>query len=318
METLYEKMIRLAYTKPHLRKDLLPIIKKAASLEDFLNTKVVNPETGREVKVKTLQGKPEGSKGHTKYKQLLEKHDKGKKKDEEKGSAKKPSSPNIKITVPKETPKLAHQEIKSPEALFKQAKEAHEQQLDWLNRGKGIDAAIGGVVHRRDEKGAKFEDEGDKPLIVIGPMKEEGRSKQKVEADYKGDWTQLKDVVRSSIAVQSFADIPKTIAALEKAGMKLAQQPKDRFKNPTEAGYRDISLSVVYPNGHIGELQIHLKDILVAKTEGHKFYEKVRTIEAKAEKEGKRELTKEERAVVDEANAKMRVLYDAALKKAST
>jgi hypothetical protein len=75
-------------------------------------------------------------------------------------------------------------------------------------------------------------------------------------------------------------------------------------------------MNIEYPNGHIGELQIHLKPILVAKDLGHKFYEEVRDIEDNAKIEGRVHLTEEEQATIDVANAKMRDLYDRAWKKA--
>ncbi len=122
----------------------------------------------------------------------------------------------------------------------------------------------------------------------------------------------------SSIAVDSMDDIKSTMAALRKAGLKLARKPKDRFANPTDAGYRDLMMSVVYPNGHIGELQLHLKPVLKAKDAGHHFYEQVRTISANAQKEGRTTLTDKEQKIVDEANGKMKKLYDDAWAQATS
>lgn len=249
-------------------------------------------------------------------KHTVRKEEEGKKEEEKlNGKGRKPKA----LFSPEETanlPETASQKVSDPDQLFKQAEKAHEQQLDWLNRGKGLDKAVGGKVIRVDE-GEDINLDQPGPVIVIGPMKKRDRSQEKVEADYGGDWSRLGDVVRASVAVDSFDDLEGVMAQLKKSGLKLARQPKNRFENPTEAGYRDMSLAVEYPNGHVGELQLHLKPILKAKDEGHKFYEEVRSIEAQAKKEGREDMTPEEKKAVDEANRQMRELYDQAWKKAT-
>lgn len=213
-------------------------------------------------------------------------------------------------------PESAGQPDKNPDTLFKHAKEAHDLQLNWLNHGKGLDKDIGAKVVRGDKKPLKefladLAEQLDKPgpVVVIGPMKSQERSKEKVEADFGGDWSRLTDAVRASVAVDSFDQLDEVVKKLKKAGLKLARKPKDRFANPTEAGYRDMLLNVKYPNGHVGELQLHLKPVLKAKDQGHKFYEEVRSIEAKASKEGRKEMTADELRIVNEANKKSRDLY---------
>ena len=203
-----------------------------------------------------------------------------------------------------------------PDALFKHAKEAHEQQLDWLNRGKGLDSVIKAKVVRGDNGDFNIDYDKPGPVILIGPMKTQERCKEKVNADFDGDWSQLGDIVRASVAVDSMKDIHATMAALRKSGLKLARKPKDRFTNPTEAGYRDMLMNVTYPNGHVGELQLHLKPVLKAKDAGHKYYEETRSVEAKAKKEGRKTMTPEETEIVNAANAKMRKLYSDAWDKA--
>lgn len=209
------------------------------------------------------------------------------------------------------------QKVNKPNALFREAKKAHELQLDWLNRGKGLDSVLGAKVVRGDRGDFNIDYDKPGPVILIGPPKSKKRSVEKIEGEMGGDWSKLGDIVRSSIAVDSMDDIEKTMAALRKSGLKLARKPKDRFAKPTSAGYRDLMMSVVYPNGHIGELQLHLKPVLKAKDAGHKYYEDVRTIEGKAQKEGRKFLTEEEQKVVDEANAKMKKLYDDAWAEAT-
>lgn len=255
--------------------------------------------------------------------------------DPEKHWVKKPESGGGKADEPKGLfspdelsglKAVVQQKEKDPGKLFAQAEKAHEEQLDWLNRGKGLDAAIRGKVVRVDQGDPKkgYKDVLDTidyskagPLIIIGPMKQQSRSKEKVESDFGGDYSYLGDIVRASVAVDSMDDIGKVLKELRKSGLKLARIPKDRFAKPTDAGYRDLMMNVVFPNGHVGELQLHLKPVLKAKDDGHKFYEDVRSIEAKAKSEGRDTLTEEEQKTVDEANRKMRALYDSAWERAT-
>lgn len=268
------------------------------------------------VERKKKEGKPPMSKDEWEVKIL------GKPKDEDKSKGKAPTQ---KVDMPpkgklfhdreKNLPTVAKQKVKSKGELYTQAKEAHTQQLKWLNQGQGLDKAIGAHVVRGDtvkDIGKAINDGLDRPgpVVIIGPMKGEGRASEKVEADYGGDWSQLNDVVRASVAVDDFESIEQVMTELRKSGLKLAKPPSDRFTNPTSAGYRDLKMNVEFPNGHIGELQLHVKSVLRAKDAGHELYEKVRGIEASAKKEGRTDLTDEEQKIVDDANAAMKKLYD--------
>jgi len=246
-------------------------------------------------------------------------------------------------------------------ALKAQADEAHEQQLDWLNRGRGIDAAIGAQVLRGDQGAIPADDKVDRtpdgrfqtkdkdgrprtfnskeeadffaegvgnekraeyfsnlpegPIVLIGPKKAiTGRAQEKVDAKYGGDWSKLKDFVRASIIVDRIDQLDDLMKKLRASGLKLAAKPDDRFSKPTEAGYRDLSMNVVYPNGHVGELQIHLKPMIQAKEGfgGHKLYEKTRKFSTQAKKEGRSTVTLQEQILINDLNDKQKQLYGAA------
>lgn len=108
--------------------------------------------------------------------------------------------------------------------------------------------------------------------LFVAPNKSEARARAKVDSEYEGDWSQLRDMVRASIAVSSVEDLHKAVAAVEAAGLPLAQKPKDKFAGPTEEGYRDLNTVVKLPNGMVAELQYHLKPIIAAKEEAHAHY----------------------------------------------
>lgn len=206
------------------------------------------------------------------------------------------------------------QPVYTPEKLFAAADQAHEASVSWLNQGKGIDKVIGAKVFRKDKEGGPDPDYSQPgPVIVIGSKKngsEKGKKRcaEKVELA-GGDWTSLGDIVRASIAVDNMDQVADVLKTLRKSGMKLARKPKDRFANPPDAGYRDMLLSVVYPNGHVGEVQLHLKPMLEAKAKGHHIYESVRGFVEDCEKTG-RDMTPEEANKLAEANKKQRAIYD--------
>lgn len=249
-----------------------------------------------------------------KSKHTVKKQEEKPKKEEEKPKG----GPRKALFSEGETAKLpdkVSQKVKDPDKLFAQAKKAQQKQLDLLDRGSGLDKKIGATVIRADE-GDKVDFDKPGPVILIGPLKSRERSKEKVDADYGGDWSKLGDIVRSSVAVDSMNQLEDVVSKLKSMGLKLARKPKDRFAHPTEGGYRDMLLSVEYPGGHVGEMQLHLKPILKAKDAAHKVYEKVRSIEADAKKAGRKDLTPEEMKTIEAANAKMKKMYDDAWKKA--
>lgn len=333
MNKLQKELIKLSYQNPKIRKHLLPLIisssskeqsKEARGVEDFLNLRIKNPETGNKVKIKTLQNKPKDSLAYKEYLRALEQWKKSPQKSQEKQKPSKEKVPSLFTEKERNLPNKSQKERK-PEKLFAQAKKAHEEQLDWLNRGKGIDRTIGAEVVRVDslvKEGGDIPGSIDKalksgkPVIIIGPPKEQKRSEEKVRTNFNGDWGQLKDIVRASVVVPDFASMDNMVKELKKSGMKLASAPLDRFANPTEAGYRDLKLDVEYEDGHIGELQLHVRPVMEVKEQAHKMYEQVRTIQAKAKEEGRTSLSEEEQKIVDGANKQMKSLYNKAWEQA--
>lgn len=134
----------------------------------------------------------------------------------------------------------------------------------------------------------------------------------------------MTDAVRSTIAVDHPSDIHKVVATLKEHGLApvRATNRVDKPKN----GYRDLLFNVRYPNGHIGELQVHVKDVLHAKEvgEGHHVYEHQRAIErAVKHRTGKDEvedadLHPHERAALKNLAVRSKAIYDQAWAKAQS
>jgi hypothetical protein len=165
-------------------------------------------------------------------------------------------------------------------------------------------------LHRAVDEVAK--ETGGTAVFPPG-LKGRERATEKINADYGGDASRLFDITRATIEYES---VEKLYHGLDKISTRLVVvRLKDRFAKPLESGYRDILMNVRMPNGHIGEVQLHLKQILAVKEEEHKGYEVVRSLEATAHTEN-RELTAEEKQKIDELTAAAKKMYDAAFKKA--
>jgi hypothetical protein len=203
-------------------------------------------------------------------------------------------------------PKTGSQPFTDQKTLYDAARPALDQLKTWLDKGSGV-ATANGVKLMDKGPGDLTDEEWAAPgaMLFVAGLKGEKRAGEKVAADYGGDWSQLRDVVRCSLAFDTMTDLQTLLDKMKGSGMVLAQQPKDRFQSPTAEGYRDLMMNVTLPNGMIAEVQMHLKAMLVAKNQGHKYYETIRTIAAKPEKEW----TPDERTAAQEAQASSQKLY---------
>lgn len=202
------------------------------------------------------------------------------------------------------------QPVSSWEELSAKAPEALQQFTDMLGkvaqtlnlqtgkRPQSLDHAVASETQKAtDEKRApkevKADDymlpehwDSDQGFLFMGPLKGEDRAKEKVRTDYNGDWSQVRDMVRATIAVPMVTQIPQVLAQLKAAGIELAQKPKNNLIKPLPGGYRDLNLIVKLPNGLLAELQVHIKPMTLAKEKGHKPYETTRSIEGKYRENG--------------------------------
>ena len=210
-------------------------------------------------------------------------------------------------------PTKTYQNTKDIDELYQNVEQAEELQLDLLNRGNGLDSKIGATVVYPGQELDLMGEPG--PVIMIGPRKRKERVLEKTRSENE-DVDAALDLVRSTIAVNDLQELPQVINHLRDMGVVFARKPKNRFNKPTDVGYRDLLFNVRYPNGHVGEIQVNLKSMLVAKDMGHKFYERSRTIEARKKLEGDRTLTLEEQQTVDIANEAQKRLYDEAWQQA--
>jgi len=211
---------------------------------------------------------------------------------------------------------VRQQDVSSIDDLFSQAKEALEFYSKWLT---GIADSSGFDVFRKGDEAVQSIEDGHKGgMLLLAPLKGEQRLTEKVQNEYEGEWDRVCDVVRGSLAVDSYDDVHTLMENLKSTmaeeGVRFAKI-KDRFNRPLPSGYRDLMLVVTLPNGHHAELQVHIKSMLPAKKKGHVLYGKERVILGAASKEG-RNLSDEEKQQVDKIREEQKAVYEPAWKTA--
>jgi hypothetical protein len=119
------------------------------------------------------------------------------------------------------------------------------------------------------------------PVVIVAPIKGERRMVEKALTHYLGDVSLVQDLVRGSVAVDHPADVrvvaDRTLAMLRQRRIEIAEI-EDHFTNTSAGGYRDFQINFRLPRTRIiGELQLHVKDLLVVKQRvGHGVYERAR------------------------------------------
>jgi len=124
------------------------------------------------------------------------------------------------------------------------------------------------------------------------------RSLQKIERDYKGDFSKLLDLERatglfeeaegmlrclqkvsSSSSSSSFSSSFSSFSSSSSSSLQLLRC-KDRLNSPQESGYRDILLNVGdKQSGFVMELQLNFVKIAELKPHEHRFFELVRVMQ---------------------------------------
>lgn len=153
---------------------------------------------------------------------------------------------------------------------------------------------------------------------ILVRLKTRQRAEEKLNADYGGDASRVLDISRASIKFDTIDDLYQALAKIDAEPNIKIVRIKDRFLVPAFGGYRDLALNLKMPNGFISELQLHLKQILAVKKEGHKLYVEMQTIQRKVETE-KRDFTAAElqqtKRLTEQSEALYNQAYASALKK---
>lgn len=118
---------------------------------------------------------------------------------------------------------------------------------------------------------------------MLAPIKGIKRAAEKLAVEEKFNVDNIKDLLRSTIVVDSYADAPAVVDEIRKEFEVL------RVKNRTDiemagddvdnkgflpSGYGDVLINVRMPNGTMAEIQVNVPEMLAAKgEEGHSLYE---------------------------------------------
>ena len=147
--------------------------------------------------------------------------------------------------------------------------------------------------------------------VKTAELKGTERAVAKIQGDYAGDASRIKDVLRTKIEVKTVAD---ALQAVKDLGQRFEILPGssrnllDPALMPRD-GYRDIKFNVRTANGAIAEVQLNLGPMIEAKRIGHSLYVERDAIERAATNEN-RQLTPEEAARVEDLNGLMKALYE--------
>jgi hypothetical protein len=123
------------------------------------------------------------------------------------------------------------------------------------------------------------------------PVKRRKRAIEKLWRSYRGDGARLIDLVRSTIEVETTADLGKCLKEILNdpgvAVLQIKNRFSERYNSKESAGYRNLSLSLLVVDqftmfrgvdAHVCELQLGLEafEYLKKRLDGHKRYVKFR------------------------------------------
>lgn len=111
--------------------------------------------------------------------------------------------------------------------------------------------------------------------VKKGPLKEENRAREKVEADYKGRVCRLVDVIRASLICESLSNLREVISKVTIPGQpwRLLKIKSTFHGDSTPGGYRDVKLLVEMPRSKfVTEIQLHVRSFYQVKSDGGGHY----------------------------------------------
>ncbi|GEA61232.1 RelA/SpoT domain-containing protein [Vibrio comitans] len=139
-------------------------------------------------------------------------------------------------------------------------------------------------------------------------VKSQQRAQEKVQYELGGKAERITDLARATIVANDISSLMNAYEVLEREATIV--KVKNRFKKPTESGYRDLNVLVQLPKTNmIAEVQLHLKDIADVKNGyEHSIYEQVQKIERLAAME-QRDFSDIERSQIKRYRFQSKELY---------
>jgi hypothetical protein len=140
---------------------------------------------------------------------------------------------------------------------------------------------------------------------VTPPLKSIQRTRAKVQGDYGGDWSRIKDIARARILSDSDADSEAVKADLEK---RLGMEPKLPPPQAQSVGFKDYKFNPVI-GGQKVEISVMTDHMNTMTNVTHGVYEKRQDIERNAANE-KRALTASELAEITALDNQMSFIFN--------
>ena len=119
---------------------------------------------------------------------------------------------------------------------------------------------------------------GEEGVVLEWRIKKVRRIYFKLATKYKGDVSKVTDCAAISIVFTSAEGLERAAAWVCAHASTLTF--KNRLKHPTDEGYRDLMFTVGMTDGHVCEVQLHLKEMMDAKKSGagHAMYKVCRRV----------------------------------------
>src|SRR5215472_1547596 len=141
---------------------------------------------------------------------------------------------------------------------------------------------------------------GGEPLT--SPLKSLDRARAKVQGDYGGDWSRIKDVARARIITKDDQSSTEVVDDLSK---RLGIKPKET--SGEHAGFKDYKFNPAIEGHHV-EISVLTEHVNGVANSNHHLYEKAQAIERNANNE-KRALTESELTELHSLAQQMKDLY---------
>jgi hypothetical protein len=101
--------------------------------------------------------------------------------------------------------------------------------------------------------------------VIVGPKKREQVALGKAIVNNQGRVSALLDVLRATIAVDFFDQLPQVAQVVREEFDCPARMTTDRLSAPRPNGYSDFQVCVHLPTGFVVEVQLHVKGVLMVK-----------------------------------------------------
>ncbi len=123
---------------------------------------------------------------------------------------------------------------------------------------------------------------GNGRLVDEHCIKKIGAAKEKIATKYNGETNRICDIVRFRGVHTSESALYAGVAAALDRFPGVFVLVHDRLVTPKSNGYSDFSLIARLSNGHLGEVQLHLEQMLAAADIEHEVYKSARLVQAGA------------------------------------